>query len=82
MFVIAVFIHTVGVDEAALTVLGKHTTNTTSLPVPPIYVMVADNDEPRKLLMVPPSGKPLKVPVMASAPSLLTMTKVLPATGV
>ena len=74
-FTVAARVGTVGLEHDT-------TVNTTSFPVPPMYEIVALSDEPRKLLMVAPLVKPANVPVIASAPSLLTMVNVCAKTGV
>src|SRR5688500_3727114 len=54
---------------------------TTSLPLPPAYVIVAVLVDPRKFGITAPSERPVKVPVTPSAPSLFTITKLCPPAG-
>src|SRR3954462_5700135 len=61
-------------SHVLVTPVAVMSVRTTSLPSPPAYVM--RNMRP-KLTNVEPSGRPLKVPEMASAPSLLMIVSVL-----
>src|SRR5947208_1156214 len=57
------------------------TNTSTSLPSPPMYVMVALRSDPRKLGMTAPSGKPLNVPLMGRLVLLFRIVKNWPSTG-
>ena len=62
-------------------VASVNAVNTTSLPVPPTYEILALRPEFRKFDITAPSANPANVPTTASVPSLLMMMNVLPATG-
>src|SRR5687768_17476357 len=58
--------------------VAETTVNTTSLPVPPAYVICS---EVVSTVNVAPSGKPANVPETGSTPSLAMITNDAPAAG-